>query len=197
MWLSRSRMVIGALGGNDIVAALFLRDGDSGLRPFRQELAERIVEHELAFLHQHHDGDAGERLGLRGDAEDVVLLHAVARFAVAPAIGFGEDLAAILMDHHHGAGELPVGDVLLHHGVEHAEARLRDAVRRIVDDRRQWRRAVRRASRWKRACAGRVVSVTETMQPGRASALRPARSRLAQRIERPPRRLFGDDGRPQ
>ena len=126
----------GAPGWHDIVAAFFLCDGDRGLRPFGQVLAQRIFEQELAFLHQHHDRDAGQRLGLRGDAEDVVFLHTVAGLAVAPAIGLGEDFAAVLMDHHHGAGELLVGDVTLHRGVEYGEARLRDAVGRVVDDRR-------------------------------------------------------------
>jgi hypothetical protein len=54
----------------------------------------------------------------------------------SPAIGLGEDFAAILVDHHHGAGKLLLLDVTLHRGVEDLQARLGDTVGRIVRDRR-------------------------------------------------------------
>ena len=58
---------------------------DGGARVGRNEPAHRVVERDLPFLDEHHDGDGRERLGLRGDAEHRVGCHASPAFLVRPA----------------------------------------------------------------------------------------------------------------
>ncbi len=130
---------------HDVVPAADPRRRNRRALPLRQELAERIVQHELAFLHQHHDGDAGQRFRLGSNPEDGVFPHRIARFLVPEAVRFREHVAAVLLDHHHRAGDLLVGDIGLHRRIELLQPFLRDAVlgpaqRRFGLGRRRWRR---------------------------------------------------------
>ena len=43
--------------------------------PFRDVFVDGLVERDAAFLEQHHEGHAGDRLGHRIDAENGVVLH--------------------------------------------------------------------------------------------------------------------------
>ena len=43
--------------------------------PFRDVFVDGLVERDAAFLDQHHEGDAGDRLGHRIDAKNGVVLH--------------------------------------------------------------------------------------------------------------------------
>jgi hypothetical protein len=61
------------------------RDGCA--RVGRNEARDRIRKRDLPLLHQDHDRDAGDRLGLRGDAEDGVGGHAPSCLLVAPSHG--------------------------------------------------------------------------------------------------------------
>ena len=76
------------------------------------------VETDLPFLDQHQDGDAGDRLGHRGDAEDAVLPHRRLRLEVHHPVRLEVgDLAAPRHDGH-AAGDLPGADVALDHLVD-------------------------------------------------------------------------------
>ena len=71
MCVSRSRMVIGRLAGTIVDAPSPFRHRHRGLGERRDEAADRIGRAPiLPFLHQRQHRDAGDRLGLRRDAED-------------------------------------------------------------------------------------------------------------------------------
>ena len=53
------------------VRLVFLFD-DHPFIELRDELGHGIVQADLAFVHQHHDGGAGEHFRHRSDPEDVV-----------------------------------------------------------------------------------------------------------------------------
>jgi hypothetical protein len=89
-------------------------------------LGDRVLELELAFLHQLQRHDAGDRLGHGGDAEDGVARHRRARLDVALADGVELQLLAVLPDQRHRPGK-PAG-------VDHAaQRRLDRAQRRPVE----------------------------------------------------------------
>ncbi len=50
-------------------------------------VADRVVERQLAFLHEHHDGGRSDRLRHRGDAEDRVGCHRQPAGDVALTVG--------------------------------------------------------------------------------------------------------------
>ncbi len=74
----------------DIAAA---RDEDAGVLELGAELHQRIGQRDLALLDQHHEGDAGDRLGHARDAKDRVVLQRLAGPRVADARAM-RDLAA-------------------------------------------------------------------------------------------------------
>jgi hypothetical protein len=49
--------------------------------------AHRIAKRDPSLFHERHDADARQRLGLRGDAKEIVGTHATHRFAVGPSDG--------------------------------------------------------------------------------------------------------------
>src|SRR5262249_30173735 len=59
-----------------------LRDGDLEVLERGNVLRHWIRDAEFAFLHHHHDGDAGDRLRHRRDAEHRVFRHRLLRFGV-------------------------------------------------------------------------------------------------------------------
>ena len=49
---------------------------------FRNEVGDRLIQREASFFIEHHHGGAGDRLGHRADAENVVGAHGLLRLAV-------------------------------------------------------------------------------------------------------------------
>ena len=65
--------------------------------PFRNVFVHGLVERDAAFLDQHHEGYARERLGHRIDAEDRVVLDRRLALDVGKALhGRMDDLAAAI-----------------------------------------------------------------------------------------------------
>jgi hypothetical protein len=93
-----------------------------------QEARDRIAQPDQPFLDEHHHGDAGHRLGHRGDAEEGVLRHRLLRFEVHQAMRLEVDDPSAPGDERHGAGDLAGVDV---------------ALDRIVDPRQPLRRHAR------------------------------------------------------
>ena len=86
---------------------------DPEVLPFGNVPGHRIVESGQALLDQHHEGDRGDRLGHRVDAEEVVALQLALPFAVGEAQhGLIGQLAAP-PDLDLGAGQLARVDVPL------------------------------------------------------------------------------------
>ena len=77
---------------------------DAEVRPFGNEAVNRVVERDLAFLDQHHEGDRGDRLGHRIDAEDGVGLAGQAPGQVALAADELVHDLAVTGDEDLGAG---------------------------------------------------------------------------------------------
>jgi hypothetical protein len=75
-------MVIWRVPGRWCAAVGARRDRRARVRG--DEAADRIAERDPALLDQHEDGGAGDRLGLRRDAEHRVGGHRAARLAVDP-----------------------------------------------------------------------------------------------------------------
>ena len=88
----------------------------------RNELRDRVVERDRAFLDENHHRDAGERLGHRVDAEDVVRLEGVAGGGVAHAGRLPVDDLPAPGDQGHHTGQPPVVDVGPHGGTDAGEA---------------------------------------------------------------------------
>ncbi len=84
MWVSRSRMLIARFAGTRSTR-IAVANRDLGRGERGNVAADRIGQRELAFLHQRQDRDAGDRLGLRGDAEDRVRRHPRRRLPCRPS----------------------------------------------------------------------------------------------------------------
>jgi hypothetical protein len=78
-----------------------------------------IVETEAALLHQHHDGDAGDRLGLGRDAEDRVGAEWGAGLQIGVAGGAKKGHVAVT-DHEGDAARQPAALQSVVHGALHA-----------------------------------------------------------------------------
>ncbi len=111
----------GAFRGNDPDAGLVL-DRDGGLAEGGNEMADRIVQADLAFLEERQHGGAGDGLGLRGDAEDGVGGHLPAGFFIAPADGVLVDGLAVVQHQGDGAGDLVLIDILLEQMIDTGHA---------------------------------------------------------------------------
>jgi hypothetical protein len=86
---------------------------DAEIAPLRDIAMHRIVERDAAFLDQHHQRDAGERLGHGVDAEDRVFLQrAVALDVHAPERAAMGDLA-VALDEGQRAGQFASVQVFL------------------------------------------------------------------------------------
>jgi hypothetical protein len=91
--------------------------GDAEIGELRHELADRIVQIPQTPLVQHHHRHAGDRLGLRADAEDGVERHRLtAQRAVTERLGV--DDATVTGQQGHPAGDLAAVDHGLHVLVE-------------------------------------------------------------------------------
>src|SRR5690606_10371122 len=75
--------------------------GDGRLGELGNEAAHRLGEPDAPFLDEHQDGRARDGLRLRGNAEDGVDPHRIARLAIPPADGLlVHDLAVLEYDGH-------------------------------------------------------------------------------------------------
>ena len=86
----------------------------------------RIVELPLAFLVQHHQRHADDRLGHREDAEDRIGLDRIVLADIELADRVAEDQLAVPRQHRDDAGQLAVVDHRLHAGVEPLQPFRRD-----------------------------------------------------------------------
>ena len=87
----------------------------------RQVLRHRVVEPELAVVHQDHGGDAGHRLGHRRQPEDRVRRHRLFRLGVGePGGAEGGDLP-LAGDQHDAAGDPSLLDRRLEQFVDPGE----------------------------------------------------------------------------
>src|SRR5581483_6391021 len=91
---------------------------DGGLEKSGDEMADRLVETDLPLLHQLQHGGAGDRLGLRSDAEDGVGGHFAARFLIAPADGALVHGLAVAQNEADRSGEAALIDVVVEEMVE-------------------------------------------------------------------------------
>ncbi len=90
------------------------------------------------------DGGAGDRLGLRGDAEDGVGRHAAAGLLVAPAEGALVHGLAVAQHEGHRAGNAVILGILLQNTVNALKAFLRNC--RLAKSERRAQRAEKKGS---------------------------------------------------
>lgn len=83
----------------------------------RQVPFDRVLDRQLALVHEDHDAQGGNRLGHGGDAEEGVLGHRLLAGQVQAADGLVADDAVLPADDRDGAG-----DVVLVHERLHAVA---------------------------------------------------------------------------
>ena len=92
-----------------------LRDRDLHVAELGNVAGDRIVQPQLAFLDHHHDADADDRLGHRGDAEHRRRRHRLLRLEIHDALRVEVGEASLARDRDHGAGEIAGGDPALDH----------------------------------------------------------------------------------
>ena len=92
--------------------------GDRRVLEIRNEPAHRVVERELPFLDERHQRDAGERLGLRRDAEYRVRCHLPLRLAIRPTEGALVHCLAVFEHERDRAGDLQAIHGPLHHRID-------------------------------------------------------------------------------
>jgi hypothetical protein len=88
----------------------------------RNEVPDRLVDADLPFLDQVHDGGAGDRLGLRGYAEQGAARHFAVGFLVREAHCTLVHRLAILQDHGNGSSDLALGHVVVQQPVDPGDA---------------------------------------------------------------------------
>ena len=93
-------------------------------------LSDRVVQPELAFLHQHQRRGGGDRLGHRGDAEERVARHWRAAGDVALAQRVELQFLALAPDQRHKAREVARVDHRLQRRWDLRQSRLVDALQR-------------------------------------------------------------------
>ena len=103
----------------------------------RDPLAGTVIHRELAFLHELQDGDAGQRLGLRGDAELGVHGHLAAGLLVGPAHRALIHRFAVAQHQRDDAGDAAVIDIGIEQRVDARQALDREAIAQRVGLRRQ------------------------------------------------------------
>ena len=81
------------------------------------DVADRLVETELALLDHLHGSDRGHRLGHRGDPEHRVRRHRCTAHEVALAEGAFVEDALVVGGERHDAGDIAGGDRAAQHGV--------------------------------------------------------------------------------
>ena len=111
--------------------------GDRRLFETWNEAARRIVETDLAFLHQREDRDAGDRFRLGRNTEDRVRRHAPARFLVAPSDRALVDRLSVLQHERDRAADAALVDIFLERTVDarepvRREGRLRGGLRDLA-----------------------------------------------------------------
>ena len=99
-----------------------LSGGHGGLGKGRNEVTRPSPKRQAPLFDQLHDRDAGQRLGLRRDAEDRVGSHAAAGFLVGPAERFLVHRLAVLQHQRHHAGNAVVVDVALQAAIDYGDA---------------------------------------------------------------------------
>ena len=110
----------------------------------RQVTGNRVVELEAPLLMQHHDGGAGEELGIRKTAENDVPAHGNTGLAVLHAEGLEQRQLAVPGDQCDRSGEPALGDrgelrlaEALHAGEGEADGIRSDRDKRIRHDDRE------------------------------------------------------------
>src|SRR5204862_3306968 len=101
------------------------RDISPGFRPFREELAQLVIESEPSFLDKHHDQGRGELLTYRTGLKNRLRLHCNLMFDVRESITFGENDAAILNNGDGNAGYLRLTHFGLDIGIDRDRSVLR------------------------------------------------------------------------
>ena len=93
----------------------------------RKPFGDRVGELECAVFDQDHRGDRGHGLGHRVDPEDRVEPHGIGALGIAHALRAGVDELALAGDHHDGARDFLLLDLLLEGVGEAAQSRRRHA----------------------------------------------------------------------
>jgi hypothetical protein len=100
------------IGRFRVVQRTLDRPQDPTRPQLRQPFVDRVVEPDLAFLHQDHGGDRRDRLGHGGEPEDRVSPH-----RLLAAEGHGADRLHVLspapVDERDEAGDLATFDMAL------------------------------------------------------------------------------------
>jgi hypothetical protein len=102
-----------ALGSHDLVMALGRGLNDLHIIEFGNEFGDGVVQSEMSFFVQHHNGHAGYRLSHRGDTKDGVGLHGNLVFAILPASGVQPSHFAVSGDESDSSGDPILLDELL------------------------------------------------------------------------------------
>src|SRR5262249_5460637 len=84
-----------------------------GVLEFGKVFRNRVLQLELALFIEHHDGQAGNRLGHGADAENGVRAHRLVGFAVQRALRFEIDDLAVTRHQRNRAGDALVVGVWL------------------------------------------------------------------------------------
>ena len=100
-------------GGDDLECPGVFFDGNTGFGERGDEVADGLVESDLAFLNQRHHSRAGDGLGLRGDAEQSIGGHLTTSLFVGPAEGAFVGGFAVAQNQRDRAGDLALVHVLL------------------------------------------------------------------------------------
>ena len=137
--------------------------------PFGDVFGDRLVERDAALLDEHHEGDGGDRLRHRIDAEDRVFLHRHVAFDVGEALHCRVNDLAVTVDDRVGAGETPVVHIVA-----------REMVLELLQARARHSRAFRRS----RTCGNEIQAGQLALPAFRL--LPPVMSRGAAPAQAPP-----------
>ncbi len=88
-------------------------DADFRVGEFRNVFRYRVIQVQLSVFHQHQSGNRRDRFAHRVDAEDAARGHRLPVDRIAQTEASGIDRPAIALDQHHGARDLPLGDLVL------------------------------------------------------------------------------------
>ena len=86
---------------------------DFHILEFRNEVGDRLVQHEAPFFVEHHDRDAGDRFGHGTDPEDVICAHGLLCLPVCRAERFKMSKLAVARNEGDGARDTSVVNISL------------------------------------------------------------------------------------
>ena len=116
-------MVIGAARGHLRDASALVRNRHGRPRERWNERAGARAERQRPLLDELENRGAGQRLGLRRDAEDRIDGHLAIGFAIGPAEGLLVDDLAVLHHEGHDSRHAAGIDILLQPSIDDAGAR--------------------------------------------------------------------------